>query len=348
MVHTTNSEDVRIPAFPESRLSNETLKKIEIMFSVIQASKNISDVETSVLREFGISVQTQRRWKQQLRRVFSLRAGAPLYPLATHPKMRQALAYVISRKERTGFDGIRGTKGADGKAISDKGTFRSGLGIAVEVADGALIPLERFIVDHYLEQNLNAAAVYRSLEELRHANRVVWMNSKKPCEHSELPTYHSIARYVAQKVRAHHVGGFHHGEGGMRNSFGAIFQMHHNLLADSIISLCKEIHRTLGRKQREAIYQRALETELRLKHIPFNRETQYDIHYKGNKIGKGVVDFLIGADIVVELKAKRKLLPEDIDQAYRYLEAFQRKLCLLINFGQRSLEVKRIPPKSLE
>ena len=95
------------------------------------------------------------------------------------------------------------------------------------------------------------------------------------------------------------------------------------------------------------IYQRALEIELADQGIPFSREHVMPIYYKGQNIGTRRVDFLVGNVVCVELKAIIQLEDVHLAQAINYLEAYDLEVGLLINFGTRSLEFKRVTNKKL-
>ncbi len=108
-----------------------------------------------------------------------------------------------------------------------------------------------------------------------------------------------------------------------------------------IIAAAKEVHRELGSGFEEVIYQRALARELPAHNLEFSREVWIDIHYKGEKVGRKRVDFIID-EVMVEIKAKAKLEPVDFVQTLSYLKASGYKVGLLLNFGAPKLEVKRL------
>lgn len=82
--------------------------------------------------------------------------------------------------------------------------------------------------------------------------------------------------------------------------------------------------------------------------LSFSREHEMEIFYKGVSIGTRRVDFFIEGKIMLEMKAVIKLEDVHLAQAINYLEAYNMEIGLLINFGSRSLEVKRVmkPNKS--
>ena len=119
-------------------------------------------------------------------------------------------------------------------------------------------------------------------------------------------------------------------------------QYKYSALTGKIIGCSMEVHKILGNGFQEVIYQRALEKEMALQGIIFNREFEMPIFYKDEQIGSRRVDFLIEGIISVEIKSVTKLEDVHLAQAINYLEAYDLEIGLLINFGAKSLEFKRI------
>jgi GxxExxY protein len=118
--------------------------------------------------------------------------------------------------------------------------------------------------------------------------------------------------------------------------------MVHENITQRIIGCAMKVHRTLGNGFQEVIYQRALDIEFRNNHVEAVREKEMDIIYDGQHIGTRRVDFLVEGVVTVELKAITQLEDVHLAQAMNYLEAFQLPVGLLINFGARSLQFKRV------
>jgi GxxExxY protein len=113
-------------------------------------------------------------------------------------------------------------------------------------------------------------------------------------------------------------------------------------LTSRIIKCAMTVHSILGNGFQEVIYQRALAIELNLQGISFEREKEMPIFYKQEHIGTRRVDFLVEEVVSVELKATTALTDTNLAQAINYLEAYDLEIGLLINFGAKSLEFKRI------
>src|SRR5680860_513126 len=91
-----------------------------------------------------------------------------------------------------------------------------------------------------------------------------------------------------------------------------------------------------------AKYQRALAKEMSLQGILYSREHEMPILYKMDQIGTRRVDFLVEGVVSVELKAITVLEDVHLAQAINYLEAYNLEIGLLINFGETSLNFKRV------
>ncbi|MBX9850764.1 MAG: GxxExxY protein [Cytophagaceae bacterium] len=113
-------------------------------------------------------------------------------------------------------------------------------------------------------------------------------------------------------------------------------------LTGKIIGCAMEVHRHMGNGFQEVIYQRAMEIEMQTIGLEFSREHEMEIFYKGENIGTRRVDFFVEGKIMVELKAIVQLEDVHLAQAINYLEAYGLKIGLLINFGNTSLQFKRV------
>jgi len=118
--------------------------------------------------------------------------------------------------------------------------------------------------------------------------------------------------------------------------------MQHEDITRKIIGCAMKVHSTLGSGFQEVIYQRALAIEMEKQNLGFGREIEMTIYYSGIDIGTRRVDFFVEEKIMVELKAVAALDELHLAQAMNYLEAYGLPVGLLINFGSKSLEFKRV------
>ena len=119
-------------------------------------------------------------------------------------------------------------------------------------------------------------------------------------------------------------------------------------LTAKIIGCAMEVHKVLGNGFQELIYQRALTIEMNRQKLSYSREHEMEIYYKEENIGTRRVDFFVERKIMVEIKAIIQLEDVHLAQAINYLEAYKMQVGLLINFGNRSLQFKRVmKPKNI-
>jgi GxxExxY protein len=116
----------------------------------------------------------------------------------------------------------------------------------------------------------------------------------------------------------------------------------HEELTHKIIGCAMKVHSTLGNGFQEIIYQRALAIEMQKQNLGFQREMEMTIYYEGFDIGTRRVDFFVEENIMVELKALIKLEDVHLAQAMNYCQAYNLPIGLLLNFGAKSLEFKRV------
>ena len=111
----------------------------------------------------------------------------------------------------------------------------------------------------------------------------------------------------------------------------------------AIIGAAIEVHKELGCGFLEAVYQEALEREFRMQKIPFKSQPTVEIFYKDKPLAKTYQpDFICFDEVIVEIKALSVLSGTEEAQLINYLKAADLSVGLLINFGARSLEYKRL------
>jgi len=113
-------------------------------------------------------------------------------------------------------------------------------------------------------------------------------------------------------------------------------------ITHKIIGCAMAVHSILGNGFQEVIYQRCLAIEMNKQGLSFARELEMLIFYEGIKVGKRRVDFLVEDKVMVELKAMSQIENVHLAQTINYLEAYKLEIGLLLNFGAKSLQFKRL------
>jgi GxxExxY protein len=110
-----------------------------------------------------------------------------------------------------------------------------------------------------------------------------------------------------------------------------------------IIGICMEVHRILGSGLLEVVYKDALEIEFKNKNIPFEREKEFSIEYKGIILPhKFYADFIIYDEIILEVKTVKEINNEHIAQTLNYIKLASSQIGIIANFQNKSLTHKRL------
>lgn len=114
--------------------------------------------------------------------------------------------------------------------------------------------------------------------------------------------------------------------------------------AYEIIGICMDVYNNLGYGFSEVVYKDAMDIEFFEKGKDFFREKEYSVIYKGKKLKRSFnTDFTIADKIIVEVKAHPEGVQEEaVSQTINYLKASGIRLGLIINFGKRKLDYKRV------
>ena len=117
----------------------------------------------------------------------------------------------------------------------------------------------------------------------------------------------------------------------------------------AILGACFAVYTDKGCGFLEAVYQECLEIELRARGIPFVAQQNLRLSYRGQPLKQTyAADIVCCGRVLVEIKAVRALDPKHRAQTMHYLRATGIEVGLLINFGARSLQYRRIfPPKNI-
>ena len=112
----------------------------------------------------------------------------------------------------------------------------------------------------------------------------------------------------------------------------------------AILGVCFEVYNKLGHGFLEIIYKDAIEWESDVRNIPFEREKKYAIKYKNVVLRHHFyADFVLFENIILEVKSSKEgINSENIAQTINYLKVSECKVALIVNFGSKKLEYRRL------
>jgi len=116
----------------------------------------------------------------------------------------------------------------------------------------------------------------------------------------------------------------------------------HGGLTGKVLGAAMEVHTILGTGFLESVYEEAIAVEFKIREIPFERQKTFGISYKGILAKQFTCDFVVGNLVIVELKAIKRITDIEQAQLLNYLKASGFEVGLLLNFGDKSLEYKRM------
>jgi GxxExxY protein len=113
-------------------------------------------------------------------------------------------------------------------------------------------------------------------------------------------------------------------------------------ITERIIGCVYKVSNNLGAGFLEKVYESALAIELRKAGLKVGQQHGIQVRYDGEIVGEFAADLLIEGKVIIELKAAKVLNEVHMAQCLNYLKATGLSVCLLVNFGKRKAEIKRI------
>jgi GxxExxY protein len=115
-----------------------------------------------------------------------------------------------------------------------------------------------------------------------------------------------------------------------------------NLITEAVIGAAYRVSNTLGSGFLEKVYENALAIELRKAGLEVVQQHSVNVKYDGAIVGEFITDLLVQGEVLIEVKAVKALDEIHMAQCLNYMKATDLRVCLLINFGNPKVEVKRI------
>ena len=113
-------------------------------------------------------------------------------------------------------------------------------------------------------------------------------------------------------------------------------------LTEEILGACFEVSNELGTGFLESVYEKALLIALRQKGLNVVSQAPVAVNFREELVGQFFSDLLVDGEIIVELKVVKTLAPEHLAQVINYLRATGLETALLVNFGNRKVEYRRL------
>ncbi len=125
-------------------------------------------------------------------------------------------------------------------------------------------------------------------------------------------------------------------------AFQKKYNLIHSEISYKIIGCAYKVHNELGGGHLENVYQKAMAIALSSEKLEFVEQKNLPIVFLDNKLTRYRPDFIVEEKVVIDLKRTKKLLDDDFDQAFRYLQLTNHQLALLIHFGKEFVTKKRV------
>jgi transposase InsO family protein len=174
---------IELPAVPIGRITDEVIAKTDLILQLIATENNIRQMEEQYAKLLDLSSGSLRKYKKELRRIFSIPNRASIRHLAAHPQIKHAIEFILLRKERADKLQLRGAKELD-----------------VVMPTGELVSVENFLKALYPNENVNAVSCYRALVA-RCRNKKVVKQDGSEATLADLPAEVSVVRFLRQWKR---------------------------------------------------------------------------------------------------------------------------------------------------
>ena len=118
-------------------------------------------------------------------------------------------------------------------------------------------------------------------------------------------------------------------------------EMEYKDLTEKIIGCAYTVYNTMGFGFLESVYEKCMLIEFRKQGIKVEPQHRIEVFYEGESVGEFVADLLVEDTVIVELKSVRNIAQAHEVQLVNYLVATRKDVGLILNFGEREVEVKR-------
>ena len=117
--------------------------------------------------------------------------------------------------------------------------------------------------------------------------------------------------------------------------------MEYKKLTETIIGCAYRVYNTMGCGFLESVYEKCMVIELQKEGLDTESQKPITVYYDGEIVGEFVADIIVNDTIILELKSVRQVIKAHETQLVNYLVATGKPVGLILNFGERKVEIKR-------
>ncbi|MFC1824198.1 GxxExxY protein [Thermodesulfobacteriota bacterium] len=117
--------------------------------------------------------------------------------------------------------------------------------------------------------------------------------------------------------------------------------MEYQSVTETIIGCAYRVYNKMGFGFLESVYEKCLMIELRKAGLDAESQKPITVYYDDEIVGDFIADIIVNDTIILELKSVRRVIKAHEVQLVNYLVATGKPIGLILNFGERKVEVKR-------
>ncbi len=118
--------------------------------------------------------------------------------------------------------------------------------------------------------------------------------------------------------------------------------MKHQTYTEEIIKVFYRVYNALGYGFLEKVYENAMMIEFKKENLPAAQQSPINVIYENEIVGQYFSDMIVDEKVIIEIKAKKCLMPEDTAQLLNYLKATDKEVGLLLNFGPKPEVIRKV------
>lgn len=112
-------------------------------------------------------------------------------------------------------------------------------------------------------------------------------------------------------------------------------------ITEKVIGCAYRVYNKMGFGFLESVYEKCLLIELRKAGIHAKSQQPIKVAYENEIVGEFVADIIVENTVILELKSVQRIVKAHEVQLVNYLVATGKPVGLILNFGEKKVEVKR-------